>query len=427
MRTNAGTGMFYFLSNAAALFMDSPDAAREYRQALDQQQAKLDRAKAKVIGVSKPSLEHIQELLNVWQASYCSLRDVGDKQGALAENQAAIDFVLASGGTDDIAMWPGILLDGRANIHATFGDYAAARNAYMESIEYRRATPGNEHDPHRGEPGYEGHLTNALMIPYLRMVVLGIAEGDLNDAGDWFARAEVSLHQHLTTICELNGVQLSDTASVWEIWNTLPEEFRSPREDYTPEQTRNWPPAWRIYCPGESLLHKMGALLYHQAMLARLKGDLAAAATALDRAATLEQFLARNPRNDEYRLPLVLRLERARLAIINGRYAEAMDQLDQAEDYVTTVKRRFAAADRIDPSSIPEVHKLPISPARHAEMALLRGIALLGSDPKNPEGLRLVQNALTVPEILSSRLPAEQRKEFLRQFETWSKLAEASR
>lgn len=427
---NAGNAMFYFAANFASLFSEDPDMAEQYGKIIEDATRKRDDSLAVVRSAPDLSRAPWTDVFQSWQAIYQSLRELGDLTGAIRENRAALAYVADNPSGQRLTGWECVLLDGLGNTYAMFGDYAAAHRAYVDSIALRRQRPGQASDPHADEPGYEGHLAGELVIPYLRLVMLSIGQEDLQEAGQWQAQAEKTLRDCLHTICELNGnkpnsIKLSVHATIWEAWNALPDEFHHPKAAYSNEEVKAWPPAWQVFGPDGAWLHFVGAVLYHQAVLQRLRGDYAAARQALDRAATLEDWLTQNPGNDEYRLPFILRLERARLAIVTGHHDRALKHLDEAEEYVATVKKHLTGVEAGEVASqpIPDVNKLPISPARRAEVQLLRGIALLGLDPYSKEGARLIRKALAVPEKLATGLPAEQRQAFIQRFAPWQLLA----
>jgi len=422
---NAGTAMFYFARDLTGLFDDDPAAAEQHRKTTEAERRKLREALDAVAKSPEPVKAPVLDVLFAWQGLYCAYRDVGLFEESVRENLAALAYVAHNPSGRRAIEWECVFLDGLGNTYAAFGDYEAARKAYMDSIALRRQLPREFGDPHAGEPGYEGHRVHDLALLYLRLVMLSVSLEDLQEADQWQARAERTLRESLCTVCELNGIALPDHATLWDAWNALPAEFQQPHAGYSNEEVAAWPSAWRVYGPVPTWLQFCGAVLYHEAILARLRGDVAAAQQALDRAGTFEDWLTRNPGNDEYRLPFVMRLERARLAIIRKDYAGALSHLDQAEQYVAAVQAHAAAveAGEVVSQPIPDVNKLPLSPARRAELNLLRGVALLGLDPASDDGARLVRRALATPVQLAAGLPPEQREAFLKQFESWQQLA----
>lgn len=444
---NAGTAMFYFARDLSGLFSSDPALAEQYRQTIEDEKRKRDEALAAVAGAPELYDTLPGDILVAWQALYCTYRELGLRDEAIRENEAALAYIRKNRLTEE----EGILLDGLGNTLAAFGDYLAARKAYLDSIAVRRAGAGETRDPHAGEAGYEGHLSWHLVFPYLRLVILSIAEGDLAQAGHWQSLATKALCDRFRRVCERCGVNLPASASLWEVWNALPAEYRHPKVPYSDEDVKNWPEAWRLYGPSDGQVIMVGAVLYHEAILQRLSGDYAAAHQTLDRAETLFDYLTRWPGNDEYHLPLLFRLEQARLAIIKKDYSDALRHLDRAEQYDAAIRDYFAkqAAGQIDAPTVPDVHKLPLSPLRRAEMNLLRGVALLGLEeaatvgppwpmwdgeaPAKPvssalstqhSALSLIHSSLALPEKLAAALPADQREKFLNQFAPWAKLAE---
>lgn len=419
---NSANAFFDFLQSAGGLFSDDPAMAAAYRRAVEDSRRKRDAGRAAIDSQATLPEAEIMEFLFAWQNLYCALRNLGDMQAAVAENDGAFAYARARRSDRRYKMWEQIYLDGLGNTFAAAGDYAGARDAYLKTLDARRHTPVDRADPHIGEPGYEGHLLQQIMPVYLRLTMLSIAEGRLDEARTWWTQAHRLNLQFFRTVCEMNDISLPASASLWEVWLAIPAQFRSPRSEYTAAEIAAWPQPWKVYGPYDSSLHWLGALLYHDAVVSRLEGNLAAAKAALDRAATLEDAATRCPANDEYRVPFLLHQERARVAIIENDFDHALSELDRADAYVAAI-RRFFESPEADRAKVPDVSRLPISPSRRAEQRLLRGLALLGSDPKSTEGRKLVEAALSVPQKLAAAMPPAERDRFLNQFAAWQDLA----
>ncbi|HVP10510.1 MAG TPA: tetratricopeptide repeat protein [Phycisphaerae bacterium] len=427
---NAGTVALYFAGDLSTLFNDDPAQAEQHRKIINDEKLKVQEELAAPVQDTG--------LLFAWQALYCDLRDLGLREESIRENEAALAYIRSAPEDQRSMVWEAILLDGLGNTLAAFGDYQEARTAYLESLAIRWIQPGNPDDPHHGEPGYEGDIVGAVTFLYCRLVMLSLAEGDLPQAWRWHNRAEAAVQQWLRTTCEANGVAVATDATLWELWNALPAEYRHPKMTTSSDEESNSPSAaYRLYLPGEGQFHLVGAVLYHEAVLHRLSGDYAAAHQALDRAETLCDFLTRRPTNDEYHLPLILRIEEARLEIIEKNYSSALRRLDHAEEYDAAFRDCVAREAAGEPGAppTPDVHKLPLRPMRRAEMNLLRGVALLGlgdagagqaspsGNPGRAAAVAMIRKALVIPERLSAELPADQREKVVSQFAAWAELA----
>lgn len=366
-----------------------------------------------------------------WQAYYCLLRDLGKREDAIREVEAAVAF---SRSQPDQPFLP-VYLDGLGNVYAAFCEYDAARKAYLDSIQVRRddyaKAARNEPsrfscDPHWKEPGYEGYMWQAMTPMYLRLMRLAMAKGDLQEARAWQAKADRILAQFFIAARELasnpakeegrnepdavrnapNGAGLC--LSMWECWQALPAEYRQPKKSYAPDELRSWVQG---FSPSTSLCAWVRTVLYFEALLQCAEGNHSAAQLALDRAASVPDF----PDASEFKLPFMEGLQRARLEIIHKDYASALKAVAAARLYL------------LDPSSsateqAPAVNRLPLRPMDIAEMNLLEGVARLGVNCRDPEGRELVKSALAIPVKLAEELPPEQREAFLKQFEPWRNL-----
>ncbi len=443
---NAGIVMFFYLGNADFRLDDDPQAAEAFRQQLAVLAQKRDSLLQEFNQPGSNDPNHLIPLMQVWQGLATGLVQLGDRE-ALRELQDALALLRANQVVDASANWQWILLNDLGTACAMFGEHGAAQAAYADSLDLRVAHGGRQDDPRRGDPGYEGHLAGDVVIPYLRFVMLALAQNDQSEADRWLACAEQCLAQQLRTICEMNASNAAPDASFWQAWQALPEEFRGPRDEYNPAEIEHWPRAWKTYGPSETYAHHVGAVLFHRAVVSHLKGDTGAAAEALDRLATLEPFLAHRPQNDEFRLPLLLHVERARLALLTGRPAEALAELDRAEAYADRVQRLYAAIESGQQRGpgVPAANRLPISPAGRVEIELLRAFAEFElADPKQampspgPAGMvpatsptrgtaqSRILRALDIPQRLVRSWPGADQARFLKQFEAWNRLANST-
>lgn len=430
---NAGAPALFFMGSIRVMCSDDPEACARHQSALADAENRFRAAKAGMERVRSVNSQYAVDVMSAWQTLYCQLRAMGDIEKSIEQNKHAIAYARGDNPAGvKVGNWEAVHLDGLANTLAAAGDYDQARQVYDQVLVICEAEKGDPRDPHLGQAGYEGHLMGGLVPNCLRHVMLGIAQRDLPHAWQWQHRADHSMSDLLRTICELNGRSDVDaSASLWELWNTLPADFRRLKRDYTEQERAQWPVGYVPYAPSEGYFHWIGAILYHEAVLQRLARDYAAAASTLERAATLEPFLTQFPDNDEYRLPLLLNIERARLAIAQKHYSLAAASIDTAEQYLRAVQEHYSR-QATDQSFDPRfggalVHKLPLSPARNAELALLRGVALLGQNPDDPQGRGLVERAYRIVVGLARGLPPETRERFLDRFADWRDLFEATK
>jgi tetratricopeptide (TPR) repeat protein len=404
----AGSVWLQFLAQADPFLSDDPNAISQRVAAMERVKARRDRGMAALQHSKDPNDPSLLDVRHPWQAYYCGLRDLGRRDEAVAEVQAAIEYTRHNPTGAHWRDWEAIYLDGLGNVHACFGEFAQARDAYRRSIDARLALDGVIEDPNRSRPGYLGHNAIALAPLYLRMMLLSLAQNDVPQARDWQASAERVMREQLATICQLNGIGLNEGASLWETWMALPPDFRQPRDNYTERELQ----AYGVYRPASLTVAWVRAILYHQARLHDAESDYAAAGESLDRAAGVRDY----PLCDELRLSFAIPVEYARLAIARRDYATTLLRLDEAE----------LVAGQMVVSGEPDINQAPIPPSRQAELRLLRGIALLGLDDKSEAGMRLVQKAIGVPEKMAATLSAAERAAFMKQFEPWQRLAGSS-
>ncbi|MCK6455283.1 MAG: hypothetical protein L6Q92_01945 [Phycisphaerae bacterium] len=413
---NAGAAWFRLVGSVAfVLDLDSPEGRARFAD-LERRRLERDRLREFVADKSK---DNLTPFCLAWQAYYCDLRDLGVRDAAIREVEAAVEFARSQ----ERPKWLSIFLDGKANVYLAFGEYATAREAYEESIRLRRADDNTSwpEDPHYGEPGYEGHMAWGIAPMYLRLMRLEMAEGNLIGAREQFAAAERAMAQRIRTTCELNGVQLPlppgagrgegrAGQSMWELWQALPHEFREPKHHYTADELKAWS---ALYAPDVSLPAWVRTVLYHEALLLRAEEDYAGAQLALDRAGQVPDY----PDSGEFPLPFLEGLEAARLAIARKEYAAALRSVKAARAFILRGPGQATAVR-------PPVNELPLKPLQSAELDALEATALLATNPNDPRGRELIHRAVRVVKKLASGMPEARREAFMKQFEPWQKLAD---
>lgn len=396
----AGEAWFRCVASLHPLFPESAEH-RALLEELPSLRERRDRARAAYTAETSDFDPLYGELLHVWQAYYCALRDLGLRDQAEAECRAAIEFTEHNPTGRKWDDWRAVYLDGLGGIHALFGEYDAAERTYLDSIVARRALGSAEGQP---EPSAsrdegEGDFAHGIIHVDRRLVMLSLAQNDLGAAQTWQQRAAAALAGELRRLARLQGRSPSAEATVWDLYQSFPPAFREAADN------------------AQLLVHVRIHLIY-EARLRRLGGtvgwtpptlrELDGAQIALDRAASLPD----RPLHDEYRVPLILPIEQARLSIARGDYRSALIYLDQADR---------KAGPSIVPDQ-PHLNKPAAGPMLLAELALLRGVALLGVDSSNVEGVRLVTAAARLPERLAASLPPDRRAAFLQQFKSWRAL-----
>ncbi len=362
----------------------------------DVEEWKRERDRLRDAYVASPE-SRTNAVFQVWQSYAVGLRELGFREESVAETLAAIEFDrrYATG------HWRHIYLDCLGLTHAAFGDLAAAERAFRDSIDIRKLMPGNDGDPHRNDQGYHGHLAYDLLIPYLRMMMLNLAMGDISAARRWHDDAAAMLQQRWTTICEMAAVPLRSGATALEAYTAAPEIFRSPPPTTDAALRREVAARFKVYTPHRPEVTLLRTQLLHTAIIRRHEGDLRGAKVALQRAGKLPDF----PEADEFGLPMLEAIEAARIALLEGRSEHAIAATHAAEAY-----NRKLGPDE------PPVNLLITSPQRKAEIGMLRGLALLQQDPRSIEGRAAVEHAARLVEALSLRVRPELRKDFLARF-----------
>jgi len=376
----AGAGFFYFVRLADPFICEDAEACAARETAVQEAKAERD-ACLKAVEESKTfSDPRARGLWHSWQRYYEGLRDLGRRDECLAETQRACDYTLDNPTGETATAWYPVYLDGLANSHLRFGEYTAAREFYSKSIEVREAEirrnvakPGHEHKA-------ETLRAQGLGPMYLRLTMLCLMEGHPSEARRWCDQAEAAMRDWMVRVCQLDRREVPLNASMWEAWNRLPEEFRSPEEPLPSLQDQSY---WAerlsrqsgevVDVPGSSMLIWTRAVFYHQAVLAVADEDYPAAEQAMDRAESIKDF----PAQDELRLCFYIPLLRARLAILAHKdYSAALRLLDDAA----------SKSGELRVPSDPNLNRLAISPARLAELHLLRGLALLGLEDAGSVG-----------------------------------------
>lgn len=390
-----GDALLAFSGNARLPFLGSD---RDALIALERDVEEWRRARDRLRDAYVASPEtRTNAIFQVWQSYAVGLRELGLREESVAETLAAIEF----NGRYSTGVWRHIYLDCLGLTHAAFGDLAAAEKAFRDSIDVRKLLSGNDRDPHRNDPGYRGHQASDLLIPYLRMMMLDLAKGDISAARKWHDDAAAMLQQRWKTICETTGVRLRPGASTLDAYLAAPPIFQRPPATSDAVQEREMAARCKVYTPQRSDVALLRTQLLHTAIIRRHEGDLRGAKVALQRAHELPDF----PESDEFGLPTLEAIEAARIALLEGRWEDAIAATDAAEAY----KRQLAPDE-------PAVNLRITSLPRKAEIRMLRGLALLQQNPRSVEGRTALEQAGRLIEAISLRVRPELQKDFLARF-----------
>lgn len=376
------------------------DAIETARRRRDELMARLE-----VSGVD-PCVGPGHSLMAAWREVARALRGLGRFEDALAEMRVAIQFGRLMRATD--GCWDpqvaSCLNDLVETLEVT-GDYSAARQARLESIQVRYATWGDPTGPDAGvaddSPCFPG---SPLVAPYLSMswlAVLGRGRAGLPEAWYWQSEAEFILRAHLARVCQLNGIPLAPDATLLGVFAAVPEEFRCPEDTPCPTGDDEVPVArYHGAVPQAALVAWLRCVLFNEARLHRVAGEYNAAAATLRKLAEIPAY----PRTDEWRLDFYEPLENARVAILRGHHAEALSYLDVAQEHAPAL----AATEGEDRA---QSTRRPVGLLARAEFDLLRGVALTRLDANDAEGRALVVQALKVPQKIAESVADQMKRQ----------------
>jgi hypothetical protein len=383
------------------LLSDDPDELRARELTIADAFARRDRAFAE---------GREDDAYHAWADAYRRQRDIGRWDQAFAEMNELLEYArqrIEEGLRSRHRYWEFICLCDVGDTDATLGDYAAAREAYQQSIDLRKELLRLGGTPFASAGG-----TQSLVPLYERLSTLALVGKDMAEARRWHAQAGALLRDFYAEIDRATGAALPAEATLLEVFEAAPPEFRAPPEECSvagcPEFEAAAKARYGGVVPHPTQVTLVRGHLYREARLRRVEGDYAGTKQMLTQAAELPYYAAA----DESRLLFAEPLEAARLAVIEGDYALALRYLDQAE----------ANAGAIIVPRDPNLNKRPIGPLARAELNLLRGAALLGLDAQDPDARQLIVGALTLPQRLAEGIAAVDRPAFLQQFQSWESL-----
>jgi tetratricopeptide (TPR) repeat protein len=352
-----------------------------------------------------------ESALQSWAHVYRRLRDLGRFEEALSEIRQCIHYCRTTPGLGGESGWYLVVTADLGHLYLSMADLPNARRAYQQSIEAREKTRqaflGRKVNPVSipGRAGNEAHELGAL---YWSMSRVAIAEGDFQDAHKWLRRSDDALRSYFTSICEASGTTGPAGGDALAAFRATPDVFQAPPEHMSGEEYDRFAAQYKGFVPSTGFSTKLHAHLYFTACLALAEGNVSTAEQTLRAARGVPLSYCA----DEDRLDFFEPMLAARIAIADRRYEQALDLIAEAEQHAGLPLCSDTANNR------------PIAPTRIAELTLLKGVALIGVDETSAEGRQLVEKALAIPKKLAAGLPAEQREAFLKQFESWQRLAE---
>ncbi len=296
-----------------------------------------------------------------WTQLYRNLRWLGRWEEAFAEMNGLLAFATELENTPKRYTPYGIVLGDLSITYAAIGDYDQAlafrRRAYDYARDYQewnyRTGATSDKRPH----GLLASLA-ASMFPQCRhLSLLHAARGEMAEAWRYDREAEDWLLRFFREECRVQGYEVRPDASLTELCLTI---VGRPHEGL------------------ESQVVQVREMYLNRARLHRLDRNLDAAEVALDLGSTNPDY----PHADESRLDFNEPMERLRIAIARGDFAAALRHADEA-------------AQQKGPRSFPtNPRHPPISVIARAELMFLRGVALAGSNPADPEAEQFIEVAI---------------------------------
>jgi tetratricopeptide (TPR) repeat protein len=394
-----------------ALGMLDPHVLRTLEAGIDEATARRDETLARLAAAQ--AAENVKEEAraadDLWQARedrYRRLRGLGRVPEALDEVNRAVDFARSK--LPQEPRWLGLLcvaLCDQGDILAAASNYAAARVAYEDSIQARLEHVRSQYGDQSTPAGIQGSVQDMTPL-YWRMSYIALAEGDLQGAHLWLAKAEDVLRTYLIGVCRDRAADVPDDASLMAAFMNMPPEFQNPPEQPTLEYEERWAREYGAYRPNATLIVKVHEHLYRVAQLRRVQGDFDGAAEVLEQLQAL-QAPEEYRDHDESRLPFAVPMEQSRVAIARQEYDQALARINEASKHL----------DDLD------AYGRPLGVVPRAELQMLRGTALLGLDRADQEGQREIEHALELPHRAGARLNEKQRTAFY----PWDELAKAAR
>ncbi len=387
------------------------------------------------------------ELMQLWASIYRDLRRIGRYDEALRSAQAASSYATANNPTGRVlGSWPWICMNDIGAVCAAAGDYAAAGNAFEESIRLReteaRRQPAGVRPDHLEA---ERIMARAHILPPLlwQKSYLALLQNDIPAAWEQHHRAEAILREYFAAIAAAVGTSIAADASAYDAFSRCPPEFQLPANGYTVEEAANLTREFAGFRPNASIVQKLRAHLVRTARLLRLEGRFDDARLLLGQATKI----AHSACHDEERTDFALFVELARVALLQRRPDVALQFVATAE---ASAGPKSCALD-------PGNDKQAITGLPLLELDLLQAAALLAyadaNEPRAPasgpspsptgegrgegiasqraqasrQAIDLLTRTLATIDQIAASLPENRRQSFLNQFTEWRALLRKAR
>lgn len=367
--------------------LDDPDEVSEAEAAIEAAREELEQALA--IGQ-----EAIQNPWIPWTKLYRNLRSLGRWEEALDEMHKFAAYAEEQDQTPDRYTMYYTSLSDLGNTYAALGDYETALAYHEESLDvardyqewYHRTGRSEDRRPH----AHAWALAFTLAPRLWALSTLAAAQGDQNTAWDYHNQADTLLAESLRQKCAFRGLSVSPDASLYDLCMAL-----------APVSDRSF----------ETLAVVVRQHLLNEASLLRTDRNADAARDILELAKTIPDYA----RADDFRQDFYIPMEELRIAIARGDFAAALAAADQAEQHAGPRDRK------------PLIDQPPIGPLARAELQFLRGVALAGLYPDDPEALRLIESAINSVHQSATPLPKTRREQLIERFAEWNRVADVLR
>jgi len=323
-----------------------------------------------------------------WVPIYRNLRALGRWDEALTEMHAFVEFAR---GEDEKAgrytmYYSGVYDLGQT--YAALGEYDKAWGYHEQSLalasDYLDRMLGDQQTQSADSVG----AVASTLIPRLgALSTLAAAKDEMRSAWDYHNQATELLADYFRRVCNERGLNVNPSAPLVELCMAAFKNGGVP----------------------ESPVVKVREHMLREARLHRLDRNLDAAEQALDSAKDVLDY----PHADESRLDFNEPMEWIRIKIARGEFQAALDFAEQAEQH--TGPRKFECC----PSHAP------IGIVARAELQYLKGVAKAGLNKRDPEALRLVNEAIQVVQAIASSLPSDSERNFLGTFAMWQEVVRA--
>ncbi len=368
--------------------LDDEAALREAQQTVTEAREELK--KARVIGPSEDTDPWIP-----WTKLYRNLRALGQWDDALEEMHKALAFAKAEDEKPARYSFHYVCLRDLGNTYQALGDYETALAYHQESLQVaRNYQEWLLHREYGGDPSGVRQANNALantLAPQLwSLSTIAAARGDMQLAWDYHNQAGELLADYFRLECEQRGLPAQPDTPLARLCMAVVDDGDKGLE---------------------SPVVKVREHLLRQAILSRLARDPDAASEALRLGALIPAY----PHADQSRLDFSEPMERMRIAIAKGDFTAAVAAIHEAAQ--NTGPRHFEGLLE----GLPD-HP-PIGVLARAELRFLRGVALAGLDPNDPEALNLIESAIESVKQSAATLPEPRREQLLKRIEEWEEVA----